>query len=247
MHVFRCFGNVFYSNSILVNYQHGFRQGHSCETQLITIIESVARNLDLGQQSGLLLLDFSKAFDTVPHQRLLNKLDFYGIHETIILHPILPVKVNKAMTTYAFYDNGSAGCFLMESLKEQIGAEGERTKLQLSTMHSQSLVATTVVGDLIVTDMEGNNAVEMPRSYTQMEIPVNEEQTPMPEMVKQRAHLREVAEKMPKFVPSTEIGMLIGSNCPAALEPLEVVPSEGQGPYAMRLHHSWTISGPFAS
>ena len=67
------------SNSILVNYQHGFRQGHSCETQLITVIESVARNLDLGQQSDLLLLDFSKAFDTVPHQRLLNKLDFYGI------------------------------------------------------------------------------------------------------------------------------------------------------------------------
>ena len=67
------------SNSILVNYQHGFRQGHSCETQLITVIESVARNLDLGQQSDLLLLGFSKAFDTVPHQRLLNKLDFYGI------------------------------------------------------------------------------------------------------------------------------------------------------------------------
>ena len=50
------------SNSILVcleNYQHGFRQGHSCETQLITIIESVTRNLDLGQQSDLLLLDFA--------------------------------------------------------------------------------------------------------------------------------------------------------------------------------------------
>ena len=161
--------------------------------------------------------------------------------ETIILHAILPVKVKKrgsdnAITTYAFYDNRSAGCFLMESLKEQIGAEGERTKLQLSTMHSQSLVATSVVDDLIVTDMEGNNAVEMPRSYTQMEIPVNKEQIPTPEMVKQWVHLREVAEKMPKFVPSTEIGMLIGSNCPAALEPLEVVPSEGQGPYAMRLH-----------
>ena len=111
-------------------------------------------------------------------------------------------------------------------------------------MYGQSLVSTTVVDDLIVTDMEGNNAVEMPRSHTQTEIPVNKEQIPTPEMVKQWAHLREVAVKMPKFVPSTEIGMLIGSNCPAALEPLEVVPSEGQGPYAMRLHHGWTIGGP---
>ena len=67
------------SNSILVHYQHGFRQQHSYEMQLITVIESVAGNLDLGQYSDLLLRDFSKAFDTVPHRRLLNKLNFYGI------------------------------------------------------------------------------------------------------------------------------------------------------------------------
>ena len=126
--------------------------------------------------------------------------------ETIILHAILPVKVkkrgsDKVITTDGFYDNGSAGCFLTESLKEQIGAEGERTKLQLSTMHGQSLVAATVVDYLIVTDMEGNIAVEMLRSYTQ--ILVNKEQIPTPEMVKQWAYLGEVAEKMPRFVQST--------------------------------------------
>ena len=37
------------SNAILVHYQPGFRQWHSYEMQLITIIESVAGNLDLGQ------------------------------------------------------------------------------------------------------------------------------------------------------------------------------------------------------
>ena len=63
------------SNSIQVHYQHSFRQRHSCETQLTTVIESVARNLDLGQQSDLLLLDFAKAFDTVPRQQLLKTLD----------------------------------------------------------------------------------------------------------------------------------------------------------------------------
>ena len=43
-------------------------------------IESVTRNRDLGQQSAVLLLEFSKAaFDTVPHRPLLNKLNFYGI------------------------------------------------------------------------------------------------------------------------------------------------------------------------
>lgn len=75
-HIYRHIMNHLDPNSILIHYHHGFRPRHSYEMQLITIIESVAGNLDLGQQSYLLLVDFSKAFDTVPHRRLLNKLVF---------------------------------------------------------------------------------------------------------------------------------------------------------------------------
>ena len=63
------------SNSIQVHSQHDFRQRHSCKTQLITVIESVARNLDLGQQSDFLLLNFAKPFAIVPRRQLLNTLD----------------------------------------------------------------------------------------------------------------------------------------------------------------------------
>ena len=169
--------------------------------------------------------------------------------ETVILHAILPVKVkqrgsNEIIVTYAFYDNGSGGCFLTENLREQIGAQGESTNLQLGTMHGQSLITTTVVDDLVITDMQGNIPLEMPRCYTRMEIPVTTEQIPTPEVVKRWDHLQEVAEKMPAFMSNVEIGMLIDSNCPLALEPLEVVPSKGEGPYAMRLRHGWTLSGP---
>ena len=69
---------------VLVNYQHGFRRGHSSESQLITIVEHLVRNSDHGKQTDVLLLDFSKAFDTVPHKRLLKKLDHYGIHGPLI-------------------------------------------------------------------------------------------------------------------------------------------------------------------
>ena len=72
------------AHHILVNYQHGFRRGHSCESQLITIVEHLARNLDHGKQTDVLLLDFSKAFDTVPHKCLLKKLDHYWIHGQLI-------------------------------------------------------------------------------------------------------------------------------------------------------------------
>ena len=64
---------------ILVLFQHGFRKRHSYETQLVSSIEDLARHLDKREQPDLLILDFSKAFDKVEHQRLLCKLKFYGI------------------------------------------------------------------------------------------------------------------------------------------------------------------------
>ena len=68
---------------ILSDIQHGFRKSHSCETQLLITLEDLTTNLDHGKQSDIILLDFAKAFDTVPHQRLLLKLNHYGVQGTI--------------------------------------------------------------------------------------------------------------------------------------------------------------------
>ena len=70
-------------NNILIDNQHGFRANHSCTTQLIAFIEDVSHALDHQKQVDIILLDFSKAFDTVPHQRLLSKLKHYGITNEI--------------------------------------------------------------------------------------------------------------------------------------------------------------------
>ena len=66
-------------NKILTPRQHGFRTGYSCETQLIQAINDWANTLDHGHRSDVAIFDFSKAFDSVPHHRLLHKLDYYGI------------------------------------------------------------------------------------------------------------------------------------------------------------------------
>ena len=67
------------ANNILSDYQHGFRKNRSCESQLTITIQELADGLNSGEQLDCVLLDFSKAFDKVPHQRLLNKCRYYGI------------------------------------------------------------------------------------------------------------------------------------------------------------------------
>ncbi len=64
---------------LLTDFQHGFRKRRSCETQLLLTVHDLASGLNSGEQIDAILLDFSKAFDKVPHERLLQKLEYYGI------------------------------------------------------------------------------------------------------------------------------------------------------------------------
>jgi hypothetical protein len=66
-------------NKILTNLNHGFRSGYSCETQLLTTINDFLQEHDIGHQIDVAILDFSKAFDTVPHSKLLHNVHQYGI------------------------------------------------------------------------------------------------------------------------------------------------------------------------
>jgi hypothetical protein len=63
-----------------LDHQHSFFSRRSCESQLISTIQGIAEKLKSGKdQIDFILLDFAKAFDKVPHKRLLHKLCHYGV------------------------------------------------------------------------------------------------------------------------------------------------------------------------
>ena len=66
---------------LLTDCQHGFRARRSFETQLLTLTEELVSGLDKRQQHDLIvgLLQVSEAFERLPHERLLRKLDHYGV------------------------------------------------------------------------------------------------------------------------------------------------------------------------
>lgn len=66
-------------HNILHERQHGFRAKRSCETQLLTFMDELAKGMTQGTQTDVIIMDFSKAFDRVPHRRLLHKLSHYGV------------------------------------------------------------------------------------------------------------------------------------------------------------------------
>ena len=72
------------AHGILADQQRGFRKRRSCESQLIKMAQDLAAGLHDGEQIDAVLLDFSKAFDKVPHERLATKLHHYGIRGQLL-------------------------------------------------------------------------------------------------------------------------------------------------------------------
>ncbi|CAM5114322.1 unnamed protein product [Eretmochelys imbricata] len=71
-------------HKLLHKSQHGFCKGRSCLTNVLEFFEGVNKHVDKGDPVDIVYLDFQKAFDKVPHQRLLCKLSSHVIRGKIL-------------------------------------------------------------------------------------------------------------------------------------------------------------------
>nr|VZI15082.1 unnamed protein product [Spirometra erinaceieuropaei] len=72
-------------NHLLSDSQHGFRKGRSCVTNLLYCLEHWTRAVDRGDMVHAIYIDFKKAFDSVPHHRLLYKLSRAGVRGKLLM------------------------------------------------------------------------------------------------------------------------------------------------------------------
>ena len=81
-------------NEILTDYQHGFVPGRYCATQLLLLqcVDYWTDMLDQGHSVDTIYLDFAKAFDSVPHERLLEK--------DVSPYPVSLLRVNPSSSAF---------------------------------------------------------------------------------------------------------------------------------------------------
>jgi hypothetical protein len=71
-------------NDLVSRHQHGFTKGRSCVTQLLETLDTWTEALDEGCATDAIYMDFMKAFDSVPHRRLVAKVQAHGISGRVL-------------------------------------------------------------------------------------------------------------------------------------------------------------------
>ena len=72
------------TNNLISSKQHGFVTGRSCVTQLLDVLDTWTKALDEGGSIDAIYMDYQKAFDSVPHRRLISKVKAHGIDGNIL-------------------------------------------------------------------------------------------------------------------------------------------------------------------
>ena len=102
-----------HSNNLISSSQHGFMKNRSCATNLIEFFDEVTASVDQKDPIDVIYLDFSKAFDKVPKNRLIKKISAHGIQGKILswIHNWLTdrrqrVVLNGACSAWGSVDSG---------------------------------------------------------------------------------------------------------------------------------------------
>ena len=152
---------------------------------------------------------------------------------------IVPVKVRikgsqAAVNTCAMLDNCSQGRFVKTKLLEELKVSGIKTAVTIKTLNGDYKHSTIAVDGLEVTNVDEKKGgwIKLPRVFSQDDLPAASDEIATADNIQKWEYLRKIIPKM--NFDGEDVQLLIDANCLKALEPLEMITSEGDGPYAFR-------------
>lgn len=160
--------------------------------------------------------------------------------------PVFMSSVNnpqKEVLTYALLDTQSDATFVLGDLLEELNVEIKPVRLKLSTMTAvDTSISSQSVCGLQVRGLQSEKQIQLRQAFTRNFIPVDKSYIPTSKTALLWPHLKHLANKIPSL-KDCDVGLLIGSDCPLALAPLEVVTGKDTAPFAQRTELGWSIVG----
>ena len=161
----------------------------------------------------------------------------------------------KEMLSYALLDQDCTGCFILPSLLSELAPQNSLSSASISvdTMNGLAKRKTMSTKGLVVkcsnkhAERHGSVEVDLPVAYASENMPFSKEDMPSSSALKQWAYLEEVSKLVPEYDSNVPFGLVIGNKCKQALEPLQLISSIGDGPFAYRTHLGWCVVGPVQS
>ena len=178
-----------------------------------------------------------------------------GSHYDVVGMCIVPVRLShrdtsKQVLVYAMLDECSQGTFIKEEILDMFDIEKRNTSITVTTLNGEETYNSHVVdGFSIQCSLKHERLypqscnINLPVIFSRQHLPIDENDVPVAEGISRWKYLKKIGDTLSdgKDIP---IALLIGGNCHKALEPLEVVPSQGEGPYAYRTQLGWCVVGP---
>lgn len=165
---------------------------------------------------------------------------------------VVPVVVShnhfpeKQVLVYAMLDECSQGTFIDEKiLSEEFElVQKINTSISTKTLNGDMTTPSYAAKGFTVKSIRCHDVdedVDLPTVYSRTELPLDKSDIPSQDYIMKWKHLQHIAQSFLDKDDDVPIGLLIGRNCPKAIEPLEVIPSQGNGPYAYKTRLGWCV------
>ena len=157
----------------------------------------------------------------------------------ILSHPSSSTEIR----TFALLDACSQGTFIDETLLESFHLDCINTNITVKTLNGISSANAQKVNGMLVKGIHNDNWLKLSTIFSRENLDIDGNKIPSAENTKEWPYLDKIVDVVSEPVNSS-VGILIGSNCPRLIEPLRVIPSENNGPYAFETRLGWCVVGP---